>query len=120
MINGCKQVTDLRGNTNQGDLVQAFFTVAAGGQATVSLVSYTAPDPTYIAAHASQQQIFDLATGTYGPGTYSVTVQLPNSYYQVDFRLRPGDRPPGAGRKQHLLSAQGRLISADNDGASPC
>ena len=43
-INGTSSVSDLRGNTDQGDLVQVTFTVAANvTNFPVSLVSYTAP-----------------------------------------------------------------------------
>ncbi len=38
---------------------------------------------------AYQQQIFDEASGTFTPGTYSLTVLIPNCYYQVDFFCGP-------------------------------
>ncbi len=103
LINGCKVVTDLRGNTNQGDIVQVTFTVTSGAPVTLSLVSYTAPDPYFDANDASQQQIFEVDTGTFGPGTYTLTVHLPHSFYQVDFVCGIRDRSPRSRRQQYLL-----------------
>ncbi len=116
VINGTRQVTNLRGNTNQGDQIEVMFTVIDGGSATVSLVTYTAPEGTFIASHAAQQQIFELQTGTFGPGTYAMTVQAPNSYYQVDFICGSAIDHLGPAGSNIFYSAQGRLISADNDG----
>ena len=116
VINGTTVVTDLRGNTHQGDEIQAVFTVIPGGQATVSLVSYTAPESTFVAADAYKQQIFDEQSGTYGPGTYTLTVQAPDSYYQVDFVCGQAIDHLGPAGSNIFYSAQSRLISADNEG----
>jgi hypothetical protein len=57
VINGAAAVGDLRGNTREGDTVQVSFTVAAGTQAQrFTLVSYTAPGPTFDPATANQQR----------------------------------------------------------------
>ena len=121
VINGTTKVTDLRGNTHQGDQVQVFFTVAnvPGAQATVTLVSYTAPDSYFNANDASQQVIFDLASGTFGPGTYSLTVQNPNCNYQIDCVCGPAIDHLGPAGSNIFYSAQNRLISADNEGSNP-
>ena len=85
-INDCTTVSDLRGHTNEGDVVEVTFTVP-NGQAPhpFTLVSYTAPGPTFVAADAYEQQIFDIDTGVFGPGTYTLMVTIPHSFYQVDF-----------------------------------
>jgi uncharacterized protein (DUF2141 family) len=116
IIDGTTIVTDLRGNTKQGDQIQAVFTVIPGGQATVSLVTYTAPESTFVASDAYKQQIFDLQTGTFGPGTYTLTVQAPDSYYQVDFVCGLAIDHLGPANSNIFYSAQSRLISADNEG----
>ena len=114
--NGCTQYTDLSGNTNQGDLVTVHFTVASGGQSTVSLVSYTAPSQSFDYNTAYLQKIFDLGTGTFGPGTYTLTVQIPNSYYQVDFVCGPAIDQFGPNGSNIFYHAENRFISSDNDG----
>ena len=55
----------------------------------LTLVSYIAPVPRWNASTAYEQQIFDEASGTFAPGTYSLTVLIPNSYYQIDFVCGP-------------------------------
>ena len=79
-------VTNLRGNTASGDTVTAFFTVSA--TTTLSLVAYEAPSASYDPNTAYLQVITSSATGTFKPGSYSLTVTEPNSYYQVDFVCR--------------------------------
>ena len=116
-INGTTSVSDLRGNTDQGDLVQVTFTVAANvTNFPVSLVSYTAPAATFDATTAAQQKIFELATGTFSTGTYTLTVTLPNSFYQVDFVAGAAIDTFGPANSNIFYSAQSRLFSADNDG----
>src|SRR6185436_3953699 len=86
----CTTVGDLRGNTDQGDFVQVTFTVsglASGETHQYTLVSYTAPGATFDANTASQQIIYDQATGFFGNGTFTLKLSAfnPNSYYQIDF-----------------------------------
>jgi Bacterial Ig-like domain (group 3)/MBG domain (YGX type)/SdrD B-like domain len=120
-LNGSsKNLSDLRGNTAQGELVQATFTVAANvSNLPLTLVSYTAPGATFDASSASQQQIFEAATGTFSTGTYTLTVTLPNSYYQVDFVAGPAINTFGPANSNIFYSAQNRLFSADNEGTQP-
>ncbi len=116
LVNGSEYYTDLRGHTDQGDIVQVTFTVTSGSPITLSLVSYTAPGATFDANVADQQQIFEYDTGTFGPGTYVLTVHLPDSFYQVDFVCgKPIDQFGPAG-SNIFYSPQCRLFSADNDG----
>lgn len=117
LINGTTVVSDLRGNTNQGDEVTVIFTVPAGQSPyTFSLVSYTAPENYFDANTASQQRIYDLATGVFGPGTHTMTVILPDCNYQVDFVCGSAIDRLGPAGSNIFYSAQRRLLSADNDG----
>jgi protocatechuate 3,4-dioxygenase beta subunit len=119
LINGTTTVTDLRGNTHQGDLVQVTFTIAAGTPPhQLTLVSYTAPGATFDANTASQQQVFDYDTGVFGPGTYTLEVLIPNSYYQVDFICDGYIDHFGSANSNIFYGNEGRLISADNGGTS--
>ncbi len=121
LINGSTTVTDLRGNVNQGDTVQVRFTVIAGATPhRFSFVSYTAPSATFIASEASQQQEFDSATGVFGPGTYTMSVVVPNCYFQIDFVCGDILAPLGPEGSNIFYTPQGRLISADNDGTQAC
>lgn len=117
VINGTTAVTDLRGNTNEGDTVEVTFTVPAGQEPhRFTFVTYTAPGATFVAADASQQEIFDLDTGVFGPGTYTLTVTIPHSFYQIDFVCGSAIDQFGPANSNIFYSAQGRLLSADNDG----
>ncbi|HEX4144968.1 MAG TPA: SdrD B-like domain-containing protein, partial [Pirellulales bacterium] len=117
ILNGTTAVSDLRGNTVEGETVQVSFTIAAGtAPETLSLVSYTAPGSTFVASQAAQQQIFDVDTGVFGPGTYTLTVTIPYSYYQVDFVCGSVIDTFGPANSNIFYSAQNRLFSADNGG----
>jgi hypothetical protein len=116
LINGTTKVTDLRGHVHQGDTVQAFFTVKKGETAQVTLVSYTAPAATFDANTASQQQEFDVQTGTFGPGDHSLTVKIPNSFFQVDFVLGAAIDHFGPAGSNIFYHSQCRFKSGDNGG----
>jgi hypothetical protein len=117
VVNGNMAYTSLGGNTAEGDVVEVSFTVPAGASPeTISLVSYTAPGPTFVASQAAQQKIFDDDTGTFGPGTYTLTVTIPDSYYQVDFVCGSAIDTFGPANSNIFYSAQNRLYSSDNGG----
>ena len=121
LLGGCTTVTNLRGNTQQGQTVTVTFTVPANTTDQVTLVTYTAPGSSYSQGTAYLQQIFDQATGNFGPGVHTLTVQIPNGFYQVDFVCGAAINPLapqnyGPDFSNILYSAQGRLISADNGG----
>jgi hypothetical protein len=113
-VKGQITVSDLRGHVREGDTVQVIFTVIKGHTDTLSLVSYTAPGATFVASQASQQTIYDLSTGTFGPGTYKLTVKVPPTYFQVDFVCGLAIDQFGPANSNVFYSAQGRLFSADN------
>lgn len=120
-INGCKEtVTDLRGHVDQGDIVTVTFTHPDTDLHTFSLVSYTAPGPTFDANTASQQQIFDLDSVTVGQGTFSLSVQIPDCYFQVDFVCGEAIDQLGPANSNIFYTPQNRLFSADNDGTNAC
>jgi hypothetical protein len=114
VINGCTTVTDLTGNVKQGDTVKVIFTIAATD--TLSLVSYTAPDSYFVAENAYQQKIFDVATATFGPGTHSLTVVVPDCNFQIDFICGTPICTFGPAGSNIFYTPQGRLIDADNGG----
>ncbi len=117
VINGTTPVSDLRGATKEGDTVEVSFTVAAGtAPHRFTLVTYTAPVATFDPNTASQQKIFDTDTGIYGPGSYTLTVSIPHSYYQIDFVCGYAIDKLGPANSNIFYSAQNRLFSADNSG----
>ncbi len=127
VTNNCYHTTvsDLRGNTQQGDTVTVTFTVTPGMNDTLTLVSYTAPGSSFDSTTAYQQQIFDEATGTFGPGTHSLTVLIPNCYYQIDFVCGQainvlGPQNYGPDSANIFYTPQDRLLSADNGGTQAC
>ncbi len=119
-ITGTKTVSDLRGNTFQGDTVQVKFYVTNAGS-TFSLVSYTAPGSSFDPNTASQQTIFDVAVLTNATvGWHTLNVVIPNCNYQVDFVCGyPIDHFGPAG-SNIFYSPQQRLFSADNGGSQQC
>ncbi len=120
-------VTDLGGNTQQGDTVTATFTVTAGMTDQLTLVSYYAPGSSFSDATAYQQVIYQEATGTFGPGTHSLTVAIPKTYYQIDFvcgpainQFEPNENNDAYGpdSAEILYHAEDRFISSDNGGTT--
>ncbi len=78
-------VSSLAGNTAPGDKVTVTFTTTMANE-QLTLVSYSAPSAGFSDSTAYQQLIYQQATQTYAtPGTYSLTVYIPNCYYQIDF-----------------------------------
>lgn len=116
LINNTTTVTDLRGNTREGDVVRATFTVTTAEARRFTLVSYTAPGATFDANTASQQRIYDLDTGVFTAGTYSLEVRIPSSFYQVDFVCGSVIDQLGPAGSNIFYTPQQRLISADNGG----
>ncbi|MCC7192405.1 MAG: hypothetical protein IT444_06430 [Phycisphaeraceae bacterium] len=115
VINGCRTVYDLTGNVTEGDTVTVYFNLDS--TETLSLVSYTAPSPNFVASEASQQVVFDFDTKTFGPGKHSLTVEVPCSYFQIDFVCGPVIDKFGPAGSNIFYTPQGRLIDADNGGS---
>ena len=113
-------VNNLRGNTHAGDTIVANFTVAQNSRpVVVTLVSYNAPGASFDPNTASKQTVFEIATGTFGPGEHSLTVHLPNGFYQVDFVAGEAIDRFGPAGSNIFYTPQHRLLSADNGGAPP-
>jgi hypothetical protein len=111
-------VSDLRGQTTEGDVVTVTFWIEEDGSFPMTLVSYTAPEPYFNANTAGQQKIYDLSTGTFGPGgPYTLTVTIPNCYYQIDFVCGYAIDQLGPVGSNVFYTPQDRLISADNGGS---
>jgi hypothetical protein len=121
-INGSSTpVYDIRGQTHEGDTVKVVFTVPAGHEVHhYAFVAYTAPSASFDANTASQQQIYELAEGDFGPGTYSLTIHAPKCYYQLDFVCGYAIDHLGPANSNIFYTPQGRLISADNGGLHSC
>jgi protocatechuate 3,4-dioxygenase beta subunit len=120
-VNNCTTVGDLRGHTDQGDTVTVTFTVAPWVTShTITLVSYTAPGSSFDANTASQQKIFDIDTGVFGPGKHTLTVTIPNCYYQIDFVCGDAIDQLGPAGSNIFYTPQNRLFSADNGGTCAC
>lgn len=126
--NGCSTtVTDLTGQTHPGDTVTVHFTVPAGMNDELTLVSYYAPQSYWSDSNAYQQLIYQQDTGVFAPGQHSLTVQIPNSYYQIDFicgkaidQLEPNQNGNAYGPDSSniLYHAQNRYLDSDNGGSS--
>ncbi len=120
-------VTNLAGNTQQGDTVTVTFTVPSGMNDQLTLVSYVAPGSSFNDSTAYQQAIYQQDTGTFGPGTHTMAVPIPNSYYQIDFvcgaaltQLEPtqNNNAYGPDSANILYHAENRFISSDNGGCT--
>jgi len=105
---------------SQGGTASVNFTVAAGCNVQLSLVSYKAPSAAFSATTANQQVIFDTATGTFAAGAHSLSVDMPNCFFQVDFVFGSPITTLGPAGSNNFYSAQGRLISGANGGTTSC
>ena len=119
-INGGAPVATMDGNVHQGDTVTVHFTVAAGKTVTVSLVSYKAPEPFSTAENLQFQELFQADTGTFTGGTHSLTVEVPDCYFQLDFIGGLPIDPFGPAGSDTLYARQGRRIAFVNGGTEPC
>ena len=113
--------TDLSGNTQQGDTVTVTFTVPAGNYDQISLVSYNAPEGFYNTDDANLQTVFQSVTQVESPGTHTLSVTLPNNFYQVDLVCGTviTTLGPTATNPNNFYHAQNRYIDGDNAGVNP-
>ena len=116
-VSNCGQTstfTDLGGNTDQGDTVTVTFTTTM--VETLTLVSYNAPNANAGSGAAlAAQTIYDVDTETFQPGKHTLTVTIPNNYYQIDFVCGGAISTfnPNAGITYHN---ENRFIDSDNGG----
>ncbi|MGA7497695.1 MAG: SpaA isopeptide-forming pilin-related protein, partial [Isosphaeraceae bacterium] len=119
-------VSNLSGNTAQGDTVTV--TLPSSGTGQYTLVSYIAPTPTFLDSNAYEQEIYSQASGTYASApNHTLTVTIPNCDYQIDFvcgqaitQLEPNQNNDAYGPDSAnvLYHAQDRFISGDNGGTT--
>ena len=119
-------VSDLSGNTAQGDTVT--ITLPKGSTSTYTLVVYTSPTPYFSDANAYQQKIYASSTGSYATATnHQLSVTIPNTYYQLDFvcgqainQLEPNQNNDAYGpdASEILYHAENRFIDGDNSGCT--
>ena len=75
-----------------GDTARVDFTVAAGCELELSLVSYTLPGETFSFETADQQDLAGATTDTFGPGDWTIQVALPTETQTADVEsVAPGD-----------------------------
>jgi hypothetical protein len=118
-ING-QTFSTLAGHVHENDTVTVNFTVAAGKTVTLSLVSYHNPLNNNTSAALQQQDVFDSDTGTFGAGRHSLTVVVPDCFFQVDFvggRVIDHFGPAGS---NITYARQMRLISTVLGGVHQC
>lgn len=100
-------VTSLQGHVQQGDTVTATFDLKTAEQLT--LVAYTAPNTGGTSADLQKQGIFAETSTTGATGKESLTVKVPDGFFQLDFVAGPAidylDTNPNI-----LYHAQGRFI----------
>ena len=118
--NAATKYTTLQGHTHPGDTVKVTFTVTAGMSDLLTLVSYTAPSASFNSSNAAQQKIFNQSTGTFAPGTHTLTVVIPRTHYQIDFICGPAISqllPPNEGpdSAEITYSVEKRLLSSDTN-----
>ncbi len=118
-VNG-QTVPNIGGNVTPGSTVTVSFTDS--GTTPVSLVAYQAPGPSYSTSTQGQQVIVSdqTVTPTGNPSTvYTLTVTVPNSYYQVDFVGGLPITTLGSPNGSVTYGNEGRLIAHDNNGTQP-
>lgn len=118
---GDQQFDDLGGNTQQGATLTVTFTIPEGySDIQVSFVTYTATQPYFDADEAHNQRVFDFDTSFFDAGTHTLTVTIPNCFYQVDLVCGPILWQLGPAGSDNFYSAQNRLIDSDNGGTNSC
>jgi uncharacterized protein (DUF2141 family) len=112
LINGTTRVSTLAGNVHEGDTVRVEFTLLS--TQTVALVSYRTTNPN--GTPLSDQRMYDKACATLKAGTYAMEVQVPKSYFQIDFVGGVPLDKFGLSSSTVNYTNQDRLISADMGG----
>lgn len=109
-----KTFSTLNDHVKPGDTVEALFTVPAGKSSTVSLASYKARNSSSSRSSLPGQTLFDAATQTFGAGVHSLTVAVPETYFQVDFVGGSILHHFGPIGTNVTYSEQHRLLSSDH------
>lgn len=77
---------ELWNHVDSSDTVTVSFTVARNSPPVqLSLASYNSNSPRFNEGTLSQDTVHESQTGTFGPGTHTMTVQVPNGYFKIYF-----------------------------------
>ena len=119
-VNG-KTVSTLAGNVKEGNLVEVTFTIPMGAEKTrYSLVAYHAIKRQYSEQNALQNEVFDYDSEEFGPGVHTVSVTVPNNFFQVDFVKGCVIWKFGPAGSNNFYEKENRLISRANGGERDC
>lgn len=88
------------------------FTVAEGCRETLTLASYKAESKSDTKDAIAKQTYFDHQTKTVGPGEHTLTVDLPECIYQLDFVRGDVIKSFGPADSDNYYWDQGRLLSS--------
>jgi hypothetical protein len=106
-------VHSLDGNVKQGDTVKVTFNQKTAGELT--LVAYTAPNADFDTSNLQRQVVFSEASTKGGTGSESLTVTVPDGYFQVDF-VAGAAIPHLETNPNVTYHAQDRFIDGDHGG----
>jgi Calpain family cysteine protease len=100
---------------HQGDTVTVTFdTLPGAAQTEFSLVAYAAPNGNFNSSNIDHQQEWADTTGTYaGAGQHSLTVTLPDGYFQLDFVQGAAIADFATGERYH---SDGRFLAGVQGG----
>lgn len=118
-MNGTTNTANQAGSrwTVANGLATGTFTVTGDSdcQQTVTLSAWQAPNADKGQPY-DQQKLVSHVTDSFGPGVHSLSIQVPNCFYQLD--MLPGDNPAGVnGTAQYT---QGTLIGSLHGGTQSC
>lgn len=102
-----------------GGTATASITIAAGCSVDVSLVSYEAPSASFTFESAGQQVLFGSQTVS-GAGLHTLSVNVPNCFFQVDLVFGQPITNLGPADSNNFYFRQGRLIAGVNGGTTAC
>ena len=115
-INGVPGFSSLA-SVKAGDTVKVTFTIDANCDDEVySLATYNAVDGEYTKDKAAQQTLFDADSATFGPGTHSLEVVVPDCFFQIDFVRGTVIEHFGPSDSANFYNDQARLIDASIGG----
>jgi hypothetical protein len=109
--------TDSRWSLSTSGVATGTFTVTGDDDCTqtVTLSAWQAPDGVKGQPY-SQQKLVSHVSGTFGPGTHNLSIQIPDCFYQLD--MIPGANPTGPdGSAQYTV---GSLIGSLHGGTQTC
>lgn len=119
-INGVSGFPNLASVQSGDDVTVTFYLYGGCDPRTLSFVSYTAPTSYFDRVTAEQQVVFDSVTGTFGPGTHTMSIEVPSCYFQVDFVRGTVITQFGPSSSTNYYGDQGRLIAYKNGGTTTC